>query len=290
MGPQGLRRQSLGVGLVVLSTVAIAIVPSLAKLAYDGGSNTLSVITGRSVFSVAITLLLLAALGLPLRASRRPALLGLATGVGYAATLYGYLGAVNYLPVNIVILIYFTHPLFVGVVAALLGQERLSAISIAALAAAVIGLTLAVGFSAGTLDPWGLALATMAMITTVAVILGNASAMREAPAVTVGFYMMLSAAVVLSIAFALFGDLALPVTPLSWLGFAGVAIAATAGTLSFMGGMAIIGSTRAAMITNLEPVLGVIFALGVLGERVTWLQGIGIATVIGSIIVMERWR
>ena len=36
------RKRALGVGLVVLSTIAIAIVPSLAKLAYDGGSNTLA--------------------------------------------------------------------------------------------------------------------------------------------------------------------------------------------------------------------------------------------------------
>ncbi|BCG96875.1 hypothetical protein [Mesorhizobium sp. 131-2-1] len=56
--------RALGVGLVVLSTIAIAIVPSLAKLAYEGGSNTLSVITGRSIFSVLITFVLL------LRASR----------------------------------------------------------------------------------------------------------------------------------------------------------------------------------------------------------------------------
>ena len=54
-----LKRQALGIGLVVFSTIAIAIVPTLAKLAYEGGSNTLSVITGRSIFSVFITLFLL---------------------------------------------------------------------------------------------------------------------------------------------------------------------------------------------------------------------------------------
>jgi drug/metabolite transporter (DMT)-like permease len=44
------------------------------------------------------------------------------------------------------------------------------------------------------------------------------------------------------------------------------------------------------MITNLEPVLGVLFAIAILGERVTLLQSIGIAIVIGSIFVMERQR
>jgi len=99
------RHQVFGIGLIVVSTIAIAIVPSLAKLAYDGGSNTLSVITGRSIFSVAITLLLLIVLRRPFAIPRTPLLIGLLMGVGYAIILYGYLGAVNYLPVNQVILL-----------------------------------------------------------------------------------------------------------------------------------------------------------------------------------------
>ena len=61
-----LKLQALGIGLVILSTVAIAIVPSLASLAYEGGSNTLSDFTGRSIFSVLITLLLILVLRQPL--------------------------------------------------------------------------------------------------------------------------------------------------------------------------------------------------------------------------------
>ena len=54
--------------------------------------------------------------------------------------------------------------------------------------------------------------------------------------------------------------------------------------------MAYVGAARAAMITNLEPVLGVLCAIAILGEEVTLLQSIGIAIVIGAIFVMERQR
>jgi drug/metabolite transporter (DMT)-like permease len=137
-----LKRQVLGIGLVVFSTIAIALVPTLAKLAYEGGSNTLSVITGRSVFSVLITLLLLLVLRQPIAIPRRPLRIALCTGAGYAAILYGYLGAVNYLPVNQVILIYFMHPLLVGFVAMYRGQERFSLVSTGVLVAALIGICL----------------------------------------------------------------------------------------------------------------------------------------------------
>src|SRR5262245_47267793 len=205
----GLKRQAFGVGLIVVSTVAIALVPSLAKLAYEGGSNTLSVITGRSIFSVLVTFLLLVMLGHPIAIARRPLLIGLGTGVGYAVILYGYLGAVNYLPVNQVILIYFIHPLLVGLIAMYLGRERLTLVSVGALLAALVGLTLAIGFSFDRLDPFGIGLAAMAMVATAIVIVANSRALAEAPALSVGFFMMCGAAVVLAVLFALCGHLAL---------------------------------------------------------------------------------
>ncbi len=285
----GAKLQMIGAGLIVLSTIAIAIVPSLAKLAYEGGSNTLSVITGRSAFSVAITFLLVMAMRQPLVIARRPLLIALCMGAGYAAILYGYLGAVNYLPVNLVILIYFIHPLLVGLIVMMIGQERLTFISVGALSLALLGLGLALGFSFGDLNLTGLALATVSMVVTAIVIVGNSRALREAPALSIGFYMMLAAAVVLTVLFLMFGTLSLPATQLAWVGFVGVAVAATGGTLAFLCGMAYVGAARAAMISNLEPVIGVLFAIAVLGERVTLLQGIGIAMVIAAIFLME-WR
>ena len=112
----------LGTGLVIISTVAIATVPSFARLAYDGGSNTLTVITARSIlwyrshapssFSPADAAHWPEA-AVPLH--RR--------GVCYAIMLYGFLGAVEFIPVNTVILIFFVHPVIVGLVAARLGNE-----------------------------------------------------------------------------------------------------------------------------------------------------------------------
>jgi drug/metabolite transporter (DMT)-like permease len=283
-------RQAVGAGLVVVSAICVAIVPSFAKFAFEGGSNTLSIITGRSIVSVLMTILLVIALRQPLAIARQPLLISLAMGVDYAALLYGYLGAVQYLPVSLVILIYFIHPLLVGFFLMFLGEERLTWLSIGALAAALAGLALAIGFNAGELNFTGLCLAAFAMVAAAIYIVGNARAVRGASALTVAFYVMLSAAAALTALFILFGTLALPTTTLSWMGFVGVAIAATAGTLTFISGMAYVGAARAAMVSNLEPVLGVLFAMTVLGEEVTSLQGAGIALVLASIVTMELRR
>jgi hypothetical protein len=62
--------QAAGTALIVISAIAIAIVPTFAKLAFDGGSNTLTIITGRSILSILITFLLILALRRPLKIAK----------------------------------------------------------------------------------------------------------------------------------------------------------------------------------------------------------------------------
>lgn len=282
-----LRLQAIGAAMVVLSTVAIAIVPTFTKLAFIGGSNTLTVIVARCILTVALTWLVMVVLGQSLRLGRTPLLISLATGVFYAVMLYGFLGAVAFIPVNTVILIYFTHPLLVGLVAAWLGHEMVSLKMVGALIAAFAGLGLAVGLSFASFNLAGIALAVLSSVTCVFVIVGNGRAMKQAGSLAVIFYMMLSASIVLALPLLAFGTIALPETTSGWIGFGGVAIGYTFGTLAFFCAVPILGAVRSTMISNIEPLLGIVFALMILGERVSPLQGVGIALVLASIVVME---
>jgi drug/metabolite transporter (DMT)-like permease len=280
----------VGIVLVIVSTVSIALVPSLARLAYDGGSDTLTVITFRSVVSILLTALLMAVLGLPFRIGRRASAVAAGTGLLYGAMLYGYLGAVNYLPVNLVVLIYFIHPLLVGLAGAAFGLERVTVAMLALLATALIGLALAIGANVDIVDFRGLALAAMAMVLAALVILGNAAATKSAPAISICLYMFIAAAVALSVPLLFRASVAVPDSSSGWWALFGVAILFTLGTLTFFIGMGFIGATRAAMISNIEPVLGVIFAVVILGESLHTVQIIGVALVFGSIFAMEFLR
>lgn len=280
----------VGTALVFLSTCAIALVPSLARLSYDGGCDTLTVITSRSVFSALVMLLLLRLLRHPVRIGRRPMLIALASGATYGAALYCYLGAVNYLPVSLVVTIFFVHPLLVGLIGATLGRERLTPAMLLCLFTAPTGLGLAVGLSLDGANLRGILLASGAAVALAMVIVGNAGAMRDAPTISVLFYMMAGAALVLGIPLALTWRVDLPETATGWAGLVGVAVAATFGTVTFFTGMERVGALRAAMISNLEPVLGIAVALALLGEHVSWMQAVGVMLVVGSIFGMETAR
>ncbi len=284
------RRQLLGATLVVLSAAAIAVVPTLARFAYDGGSNTLAVITARSVVTALSCFLVVVAFGKSLAITRNALAISMGLGVLYAIHLYGLLGAVHYLPVNMVILIFYLHPLIVGMMAMLAGRNRMGWRTFGALVAAFVGLGLAVGFSFTAINLFGVALALMAALIAAAVIIGGAHAMKACDSLVVTSYMMLSAAIALAAFGLVQGGVHWPISPLGWFGSGGVAIAYTIGTIAFFAAIPLLGAVRAAMISNVEPVLGILFAMAVLGETVSLLQGLGIVAVIGSIFAMEAAR
>jgi drug/metabolite transporter (DMT)-like permease len=193
-----------------------------------------------------------------------------------------------------VVLICFLHPLLVGLVGGRLGEAQGLKRTMGGMLVAFAGLALAIGFSFDKLNMAGVALAGLSMIACAAVIVGSGHAAKQAGSLAVVFYMMLSAAVTLALLFPLAGTWALPAGHLGWLGLSGVAIGATIGatigTLTFFAGLTLIGTVRATMLSNLEPVLGILFAMLVLGERIVALQGLGIALVIGAIVALEIGR
>ena len=227
--------QLLGAAMVVVSTASIAIVPTLARLAYDGGTNTMTVITARSVFSAAVCFVTVILLRRQLRIPRRALAISLGLRVLYAIHLYSLLAAVTYLPVNMVVLIYFLHPLMIGIAVVLTGQQKPSLVRLGALAGAIVGLGLAVGFSLDNLSFVGMALAFLAAVIAAGVIACSSIAMKDADSFVVVYYMMLAAALVLTPVSLVQDGMALPTTSGGSVGFTGVAIAYTIGTLTFFG-------------------------------------------------------
>ena len=268
----------------------LASVPTFAKLAFAGGSGTLTMITARCILTAATCLCTVLALRRPLAMPRPGLAFCWALGVVYAVHVYALLDAVNYMAVNTVIVVFYSHPLMIALIAIFAGREAISIRHFWTFVAALAGLALAVGFAFGALNVTGLALALAAAVLAAVVIVGSSRAMKTADALTVTFHMMLGASVALATITVISGTASLPLTEQGWLGFAGVAVAYTIGTVTFFAAVPLLGAVRAVMISNLEPVLGVLFAMAVLGEAVGIVQGIGIALVVGSIFAMEILR
>ncbi|MGG5811668.1 EamA family transporter [Falsiroseomonas sp. CW058] len=281
------RALAAGVALVLASAAAIAVVPTAARLAFEAGSNTLTVVTARGLIGAALLAAFVAASGRGFAMPRRSLRLGLLAGLAYSAMSYGFIGAVAYVPVAVAVLVYFTHPVLLAILAHARGGEQLSPRRLALALAALAGLGLVLWRDLGGLDPRGVALAALASVAVCAMILLSAAAQREATSAQVNLVMTGVTVGVFGVVTTAAGAWAFPAGALGWLGLAGAGAALAVGLLAFFAAFPLIGPVRATMLSNVEPLLGILFAAAVLGERLDVVQWAGVLLVVASLVLFE---
>lgn len=201
--------------------------------------------------------------------------------------LFGFLGAVEYLPANIVILMFYVHPLLISLAGVAFFGRKAPLTVVAAAALTFCGLAMAVGASVNDLSAHGLGLALIAAVAAAVVILSCGRAIPHASNLQVVFNMMIWSSLAMVPLIILSGSIQMPTDPSGWLGLAGVSLGATCGTLAFFSAVRLIGTVLASQISNVEPILGIGFAMALLGEILSGTQMIGCVIVVASILAGE---
>ncbi len=98
---------------------------------------------------------------------------------------------------------------------------------------------------------------------------------------------MLVATIVSAAATTVVGAWSLPSEDVGWLGITGAGGGVTIGLVAFFAAFRFIGPVRATMLSNAEPVFGVLFAMAVLGERLDIIQWAGVAIVFVALVLFE---
>jgi drug/metabolite transporter (DMT)-like permease len=263
-------------------------VPTAAKLALEAGAMTLTVLSARGLIAVAVLSLAMLATGQRFAIGREALMACLLAGIAYLFMAYGYIGSVAYIPVSLAVLIYFTHPLLLALVAHLRGTERLNGRKIGIAIAVLFGLTLALGPELAVLDPVGIALAVLASVAVCGLILFAVEAQKGASSIQVMVYSSLVTSVVFSALATGLGEWSIPESTSGWIGLALAGLGSAAGLLAFFAAFRHISPVRATMISNLEPLLGVMIAVAVLGERLQGWQWLGVGVVVAGLVLFEK--
>jgi drug/metabolite transporter (DMT)-like permease len=282
------RHRLLGVLLVLLSGVAIAVVPTSAKLAFEAGADTLTVVTLRGVVGMALMALFMAASGQSFRLPARTLAPCAAAGLAHALVAYGFIGSVAHIPVGLAVLIYATHPILLALIFHLQGVEPLTSRKLALAFTVLVGLAFVLGGGLDRPNAIGVALAALASLAVCVVILLGARAQRDgATATQVNLVMIAVATIVCGAATTLGGAWSFPAGMTGWLGLAGAGGGVTVGLVAFFAAFRFIGPVRATMLSNVEPLLGVLFAVAVLGESLSRLQWTGVALAVAALVLFE---
>lgn len=226
--------------------------------------------------------------------ARQRALLTLAVAVNGLMNLVLFF-AFGAMAVGLVMFIFYCYPVLVALMSVALGRERLTPVRVSALALACAGLALALGSQLGPeahATAAGVALAGVAATCHAVYLVAIRGGFDDVPGVQ-------ATALVLAGGLAISGTAALVLegagvvgewigSPVAWVA---IACASTFGALPkvwVIGGVRLIGSTRAAVAMLMEPVVAVVVAALVLGQRLTPLELAGGAAILGAVVLAQR--
>ncbi len=288
--------------LVLLSAAAYGFQPILAKLAYAEGVQTLNLLTLR--FSIA-GLLMWGIWAYQVRRGARAEIrrgtlvpLVLLGAVGYVGQSFAYFKAISLISASATALLLYIYPPLVTLLAWLLFRERLTLLKVLALCLASIGLLMLLGvlssllgagtFGFGDLRLDGVAWAlSAASIYAFYIIAGARFTGRIAPVFS-SAVIISSAALVFLVWASLSGSLNLNITPLGLVWAAAIALIPTVLAITlFFAGLRIIGASKAAIVSTVEPAVSILAASIILGETVTLEQALGGALILVSVLVLQ---
>lgn len=286
------RDQSLaGVGLVLLSCVGGGAVVVLARLAYEGGSNAPTSLLVRFALAGGLLWLLLAARGQATRLPGRVVWRFLLMGCFFTASATTAFMAIERIPASLSTLVYYAYPGIASLGSALLYGTRLTPPRVLVLLAALGGVGLTVDVRGGDIDGLGLALACASAVFYAGYLLAGSRAMLGVPPLVATVW-ILTAAFVLMIPVGASGMLGQRFTTgVSAGGLGALLLLAIVSTVlaiaTFLAGMERIGMFRAAVLSTLEPVLGVTLSVLILDERLTLQQTLGGAVIVGAAFALQ---
>jgi drug/metabolite transporter (DMT)-like permease len=257
----------------------------LANLAYDGGTNTVTLQLVRFTLVIAALSAYVTWKRQSWRLSGKVLALALALGVLQGFSSFTYVGSLRYIPTSLAVIIVFTYPSLVSLLAHLAGDERLSRRRGAALALSFAGLAIAFELSLKGLDLLGVGMAVAASVSFAVTLVWSGRLMKRTSAVAVWFHMGIVNLVLLATIGVLGRSLAWPVTNLGWIGMFGMALAFTFGFIGFGAALYLIGPSLSAILNNLEPVVAVVLSILVLREPFGPWQVIGGSLVMAGVML-----
>jgi drug/metabolite transporter (DMT)-like permease len=281
--------------MVLGSATAFGTLAIFAKLGYASGLGTEQTLAFRFLLAAIGMVALAVVIGQnPLRLRRNQLVTLFVLGaIVYTGQSLTYFIALRSLPASLVVLIAYIYPSLVVLAGWVFLRRSVSSWHWVGLAASFAGVAMLAGGARFQLS-WALALAIASPTIYTGYILIGERVMSSAPAVAASAVIMSGAALAFCLLAALNHELALPRNVSGWAVGVGIALFPTMIAISlFVAGLPRVGAARAALLSTWEPVVTVLLAVVILGDRLSIVQVIGGMLVLLAVIVVQAahlWR
>ena len=275
-----------------MSAVAFGTMAIFAKLAYERGANTATLLTLRFALAGLVLWAIVAVRGdVRRRLDRQTMIAGGCLGFfGYSLQAGGYFAALEHMDASLTALLLYTYPALVFIGAVALKREKASWVKVLALALAAAGLTLVlVGGGAGELDKtgvllaFGAALAYATYILVADTIVGASDPFALTAMVTTGAFVSVGFFTLVTGQFDAAG-----LEGGAWLSLVGLAFISTVLAITtFFLGLDLVGPSTASIVSTVEPACTVALAAIIFGETLGPVQLLGGALVLSAVVVLQ---
>ncbi|MGE5453996.1 MAG: DMT family transporter [Methylocystaceae bacterium] len=280
-----------GFVFLILSAAFYSTMPILSKFMYQTGLSPISALLLRYFFSLVILVVYLALIKRQPVFTRSP--YAIIQGLLFVLGSLLYFYALKYLPAGLTTSIFYMYPAIVSVMAIVIYHERLALRQVLALILALAGIIIISGLlgeSTHRLSPLGVMLVIGSCICYSGYTLLGQKTINQASALSLTVTMSLCGFVILALVFPsellIVTHITLEQTAL------GVTMAVLNTILSvfcFLKGLAIVGASRASLVSTAEPAFSLLFAFILLGEIISPWQGFGVLLVlISTTIAINR--
>ncbi len=281
-----------GAALVSIAAVCFGSVAILGKLAYALQIPLATMMTARFGIAAAIVWVVVLALRTKLVPRER---LPVAAALGGMLVLQtaAYFTTLRMIPASLTSLLLFTFPAIVTIVDHFLGY-RLTLLRGGTVGVALLGTLLVIAAPVDALSPAGVAFGLLTAVCYSVYILVASRVLRGLPPLATTATMLTASSLGFALMALVAGDRPPPFSKVSLLVLLGLAVISTVAPILLQNiGMPEIGSSRAAVIGTFELVTTVILAAVVLHDRISPIQILGGALIVGSIVLregVEQWK
>ncbi|MGI6586998.1 MAG: DMT family transporter [Gracilibacteraceae bacterium] len=285
-----MNNKTLGIIYAVSSAISFGFVPVFAVIAYNAGTNAVTVLFFRFLIASLVLAGVLRWRKVELKVSRklfcRLAYLGIA---GYAVTCITLFVSYSYISTGLAMTLHFIYPAVVAVLSFFIFKEKMSVSKIFALAVSIIGVYMLAGGMGSSVNLKGvaLALASGILYSLYTIEIGKEELMAM-DGLLLTFYVSFFSAVSILIFGALTRNLIFVPKLHAVLGILSLALVCTVlGILAYNKSIQMIGPTYAAVFSTVAPITSVIMGIIVFNESLSLRSAIGSIMVISSVLIFS---
>ncbi|HCW53532.1 MAG TPA: EamA family transporter [Clostridium sp.] len=280
-----------GIIFAILSSIAYAVMPVFAKIAYNNGSNPTTTLFFRFLITAIVLFLYAFIKKENIKISKKQFLILFFTGfIGYTLTTELLFLSYDYLSIGLATTLHYIYPAVVCILSYFILKEKITWYKIISLCLSLLGVYSLIAFENETLNTFGIIIALLSGICYATNVIGlSLKSIKNLSSIVVTMFISLGASAGLLLYGFITKDLIFTFNGQIIFSYVGLSIISTIFSILFLiYAIELIGSTSASILGTFEAVLSIIFGIIFLNESISISLICGCALIVTSTIVLAK--